>query len=416
MDKIIEKTFYKSYRPWIILFAVIVFILLPFKYWVLDRLNIISVNKSDLTIYKVQPNAFENYIPITGNALPQKTIFLDIVSGGQVERVFVEDGDLVKAGDPIIQLANTTLLLDVMQREAQLFEQENQLRNTRLLFEQNTLLLEERLSTVEYNIIKAKRKYKQDSSLFEKAIISKSELQDSEDEYHYLLRQLNLTQLSIRKDSLFRIAQIIQLENSVRRLSENFSIVKETLEKLTVRAPVEGQINGMNIQIGETMSRGDRLGQIDVQSGFKIEAEIDEHYLKSIHKGLLAYSTISDQNMTLKIDKIYPRITNGQVKLDLLFVDEDPKLQVGQRIQLKLTLGKTSQSLQLKRGRFYDTTSGNWVYVIDNKSSTAKKRKIKLGLQNPMYYEIISGLDNGDEVIISSYDQFGNADQINIGD
>ena len=413
MDRKIEKSFIDKYKTKLSIgLGAIAFVFL-LQLFGFDGKQSFRIDRDMLQTYTVTSGSFEDFIPIKGRSIPIKTIYLDAISGGQVEELFVEDGAFVQKGDPILTLANTTLLLDVMQREAQLFEQENQLRNTRLLFEQNKLQLEERLSFSEYNILKSRREFKRNEQLYKKELISRDELEGSQEDYDFQLRQKQLVTRSILKDSLFRLTQIRQLENSVKRLTDNFKVVKGTLDKLTVRAPIAGQLTSLNLELGQSVRSGNRIAQVDVLSGYKVEAFIDEHYLSKLNKGFQAEGLIGNEVTRFTIEKIYPLVENGRVKIDLKFNKKSPEsVKRGQRLQLKLSLGESLKSILLKRGQFYNSTNGAWVFVLSEDGSKAVRREIKTGRQNPKYYEIKSGLSINDIVITSSYESFGNAEQL----
>jgi HlyD family secretion protein len=375
-----------------------------------SRLN---VDTDHVTISKVTKGPFQVYIPITGTVLPIRTVYLDAIEGGRVEKVFREAGSYVTAGDTILQLANTNLLLDIMNREAQLFEQRNNLRETRLAMQRNSLELEGDLADLQYQLSKAKRAFEQNKKLVAEKMISNDAFENSKDEYEYLQKRLDLTYRTQEQDSVFRKMQIEMLEASVDRIQTNLKIVRENVENLFVKAPVSGQLTSLNADIGESKSQGERLGQIDILDGFKVRAEVDEHYISRVDVGLTGRFELAGQNYILKLTKIYPEVSQGRFEVDLEFVGDQPKdIRRGQSLHVRLELGSPTESLQLARGGFFRSTGGNWVYVVDPSGDFAYKRDIRLGRQNPQAFEVLEGLDANEQVITSSYDNFGDVDKL----
>jgi HlyD family secretion protein len=339
------------------------------------------------------------------------------MEGGRVEAVIREAGSFVNQGDTILHLSNTSLLLDIMNREAQLFEQRNNLRNTRLAMQQNALTLEGRLLDLDRQIQSAKRSFDLAELLRGKGLNSQDEFDDARDEYEYLKKRRDLTIETQRQDSLFRTLQIEMREASVERIGGNLEIVRQNLENLFLRAPVTGQLTSPNAEIGESKVRGERLGQIDILDGFKIRADIDEHYITRTQEGLHGEFDLAGESFELIVTKIYPEVRNGRFAVDMEFAGDEPReIRRGQSVHVRLELGDLTECVLLPRGGFYQSTGGRWAYVVDETGEIAARREIRLGQQNPRMFEVLEGLQPGDRVVTSSYDNFGDVDKLVLGD
>jgi HlyD family secretion protein len=378
-----------------------------------DQSSKLNTEKERLTISTVEHTAFQEFIPITGAVEPIQTFFLDVSDGGRVVKKFVDDGTFVNAGDPIIKLDNAQMTLNIMYNEAQLFQQINSLRGTRLLMEQNRLNLQAQLLEIEYDLLNQKRIFETNKHLFEKKLISDQEFERSREQYEFLLHRKNLTLESHRQDSLFRVQQIQQLESSVEQMQSNLDLTKQQLENLTVKAPIKGQLTALNAEIGESIAPGENLGQIDVIDSFKVRASIDEHYIARVNTGQTGEFSFSGNDYKLIIKTVYPQVTNGRFEVDMHFIGKPPSgIRRGQTLHIKLELGELSDATVIAKGGFYQTTGGQWVYVLNEDGSSAIKRDIKLGRQNTQVFEVLEGLNPGEKVITSSYDNFGNVDKL----
>ncbi|MCD6330566.1 MAG: HlyD family efflux transporter periplasmic adaptor subunit [Candidatus Cloacimonetes bacterium] len=411
MDRIIEK---KKWPLKKILWVTAggLFILLILYYIIFaDKSSKLRVQEERLTIASVEMGYFQDYITNTGTVEPIRTVYIDALEGGQVEEILIEEGAMVKEGDIILRLSNTNLHLSIMNREASLAEQINNLRNTRLLMEQNKLDLKSQLIEINYAIIQAKREYEQIQELYKQNFRSKDEYQNAKEYYEYLLTKKDLLIESQKQDSLFRDVQISQLEESVLRMEDNLNLVRKKLESLDVRAPVNGQLTSLNAEIGESKGAGQRLGQINVLDSYKINAQIDEHYISRVQRGLIGEFEYSNKTYKLELTKIYPEVRNGQFSIDMEFIDDLPQnMRIGQTFRIKLELGAPKESLLIPRGGFYQSTGGQWIFVVDESGNNAYKRDIRLNRYNPKYYEVIEGVEEGERVIVSSYETFGDVD------
>lgn len=413
MDRKIEK---KKWPPKRIagLAAVGLFVILVL-YVFLFRLSksTLNVKTERITISTVTRGPFQEFIPIMGNVLPINTFYLNAVEGGRVEEIYLEAGTLVKEGDGILRLANTNLLLDIMWREAELFQQSNNLRNTRLSMEQYRLRLNQDLAEVNNQLRQQKRTYERYTELVKDNLISKHEYELAQDQYEYLIKKKELTIESQRNDLEFRRGQIDALEASLQRMQDNLEIVKQKQDNLTIKAPVSGHLTALNAEIGQSKSPGQPLGQIDVLEGFKVRAAIDEHYIARIETGRTGEFDFAGKSYGLVVKKIYPEVIEGRFEVDMEFVDAGPEgITRGQTLHIRLELGDISEAILLPRGGFYQTTGGNWAYVVDESENVATKKKIRLGRQNPQVFEVLEGLGPGDRVITSSYESFGNMDRL----
>ncbi len=413
MDRKIEK---KKWPPkkiatlaaMVIFVAAVIYIFL-FKF----RQSTLNVQKERITISTVSKGPFQEFIPIIGNVLPINTVYLDAIEGGRVEKIYVEAGTIVKKGDPMLKLVNTDLLLTVMWREGDLFEQSNNLRSTRLSLEQYRLQLNQELTQVENQLLQQKRTFERYQELIKEDLISKHEYELAKDQYEYLLKRRNLTAESQQNELKFRQIQVEALEDSLKRMEENLKVAKEKIENLTIRAPVSGHLTSLNAEIGESKAPGQRLGQIDILEGFKVRAGIDEHYITRIETGKTGEFELAGSTYNLVVKKIYPEVSEGRFEVDLNFEDrEPPGVRRGQTLHIRLELSDVSEALLLPRGGFYQTTGGNWVYVVDESGSFASKRKIKINRYNPDVFEVVEGLAPGEKVITSSYESFGNMERL----
>lgn len=413
MDRKIEK---KKWPPkkiaWVstaTLFFAVVFYMIVFG----DRSSKLNVNSDRITISTVYEGPFQEFIPISGSVLPIKTVFLDAIEGGRVEKIFLESGVLVNVGDTILKLSNTNLLLDIMYREANLFEQSNNLRNTRLAMEQNSLALRSQLLELDYTIATQKREFERNSKLIKKNLISQEEYDQSKDSYDYQLNTRALTIETQKQDSIFRTVQISQLEASVERIQDNLGIVKMNLENLFIKAPISGRLTSLNAEIGELKTLGERIGKIDVLDGFKVRADIDEHYIARVDNGQAGTFELAGKKYKLEVRKVDPEVREGRFRVDMNFVGETPPdIRRGQTLRVRLELGDPGDAVLLARGGFDQKTGGRWVYVLDESEDFAVKRDIKAGRQNPLALEILDGLEPGEKVITSSYDNFGDNDKL----
>ena len=373
----------------------------------------LNVDTERITISEVKKGPFREFIPVNGIVLPVSTIYLDAVEGGRVEELFVEDGAIMKKGDPILRLSNTDLELSLANQETSVFNLLTQMRISKNAATQNTIMKLNQGTDVDNVYREAKRIYDLNKQLHASQAISLQEFKQSENNYNYALQKKKLTDQILAQDSVSSIEEIGQAKESFKRTQEALKIMRRKVEDLTVRAPIDGQLTSLAAEIGQNKNKGERLGQIDVVTGFKVRVEIDEHYITRIYPGLNGEFTLSGKNYKLTINKVYSQVKNGKFQVDMKFEGEVPKdIRRGQTLQIRLALSDETQALLLAKGGFYQQTGGNWVFKLNEDGSVAYKIDIQLGRQNPEYYEVLQGLQPGDKIITSGYDNYMNTQEL----
>ena len=379
----------------------------------LDRVSTRSILAERVIVSTVMEGPFQEFIPVNGSVVPIRSVFLDAVEGGRVERIFVEAGTMVEEGDPILQLTNTNLILDIMWREADLFQQSNNLRNSSLLMEQFRLQLRRELADVDYRILTKKRALDRLVELAREDLVPEHELDETRDEYEYLVGLKELTLETQEKDSEFRLAQTRALEESLETMRGNLEIVKEKQQNLTIKVPVSGHLTSLDAEVGQSKAPGERLGQIDILQGFKVLARVDEHYLARVQIDRPGTFEFADRTHGVVVQKIYPEVREGRFEVDLVFEDEEPAgIRRGQTVRVRLELGEATDAILLAKGGFYQTTGGHWAFVLDDSGTVASRRALRIGRQNPEVFEVVEGLRPGERVITSSYEGFADQDRL----
>jgi len=405
--KIKKKKFTVKQITWVLLAAG--FFAFCFYEFVLGDYSVkLNVKRERITIAAVHQGTFQEYIPVIGAVIPKKTIFLDAAQGGRVEKRFVEAGTYVSNGQKILTLVNTDMLLDMMNREAEFIQLNNDLRTATLALEQNELDLRSQLLELDYQIKRLKQKYLREKKLMIKKIIAPVQYEDTKTEYEYFRRKKELTQRTFDHDSRYRKHQIKQIAASLNTMEANLEIAKQQLSDLTLKSPAAGHLTSLNAEIGELKKQGERLGQVDILDGFKVRVPVDEHYLARIHSGQHGEFSFDEKTYPLTISKIYPEVKDGRFEIDMRFEGAQPKgITRGQTLHIRLELGDLSTAVLLPRGGFYQKSGGQWIYLIDESGEYAVKQKIKLGRQNPQVFEVLAGLQPGQRVITSSYENYG---------
>ena len=366
-----------------------------------------------LNIAEVKDGKFKDYISITGMVEPKTTIYLDLEEGGKVIEKLIDEGAIVAKGDIIVKLVNNDLKLQILNTESSLAYQSNELRNTLIGMEQQKINNLQQLLSIDTDIIRQKRHYRQNLMLFEKGFISKEDYLISKENYDFSRRDRDLRYQRMVQDSIFRANQKLQMNNSLKNMQQNLEMVRQRLENLNVKAPADGQLGSLDIEIGQSISRGQRIGQLHILNDFKIVAEVDEHYIDRVRRGLSSSFTRNEKLYRQITKKVYPEVRDGRFKIDLTFNGESPeKLRTGQTYHIKLELGQPVEAILLPRGGFFQSTGGQWVFVLDKSGDYATKRAIKIGRQNTQYYEVLEGLEAGEQVIINNYESFGDNDRI----
>ena len=413
MDKIIEKK--KGLRPKHIIWIAggIAFAFLLYKVFFAENSSTFRAEKDKLTISTVEDGLFNDYITVIGQVEPITTIYLDAIESGQIQERFIEEGSMVQKGDVILRLENRQLYQTILNSEAALAEKENYLRNTRISFETELIQSRKNLLDSHYRLNRKKRSFGQSKALFDEQLISKEEFTQAKEDYEYEVNMLEINKLKAKNDSLIRLTSMQSLETDLVKMRQMLVLVRERLDNLNVKAPVNGQLGMLDAEIGQRINEGQRIGQINVLDNFKINALIDEHYIDRIIRDLPATLDRNETSFNLKVKKVYPEVRNGQFKIDMVFNGGTPdNIRTGQSYHIKLELGESGKAMLLARGGFFQSTGGQWVYVLNKDGNEATKRNIKIGKQNPQYYEVLEGLSAGEKVITSGYEMFGTNDRI----
>jgi HlyD family secretion protein len=415
MDRIIEKKKGLKPKTIILIIAGLAVIALIVKLISMSGTSTFRAEKDKVTVSNVESGSFKDYISLIGTVEPIKTIFLDVDEGGKVTEKIIDEGEMVKKGDVIFRMANNDLNLQILNTESQLAYQSNELRNTLIGMEQQKISNKQQLLNIDYELIRLKRNYEQNNSLYEKGFVSKEVYLTSKDNYELAERDRELRFERMVQDSIFRENQKLSMNSSLKNMQQNLSMVRQRLDDLNVKAPADGQLGSLDVEIGQSISRGQRIGQLHILDNFKVVAEVDEHYIDRVRRDLQASFERQDKQFAIEVMKVYPEVRDGRFQVDLKFSNETPdNLRTGQTYQLKLELGQPVEAILLPRGGFFQSTGGQWVFVVDKNGNTATKRNIRIGRQNPLYYEVLEGLAPGEKVITSSYEVFGTNDRVEL--
>ncbi|MEX0314606.1 MAG: efflux RND transporter periplasmic adaptor subunit [Allomuricauda sp.] len=369
--------------------------------------------KDRLSIAQVAEGKFDDYITINGNVAPIATIYMDAYEGGRVSEKLIEEGTMVKKGDIILKLENTNLYEQILSSESNMALKENNLRQTRLDFDSRQYDGRRALATAANELQRLKRNYEQNEALYQDELISREEYLTSKENYELSQKQFEIVKIQTENDDKMRTTSLTGLDADLTRMKKTLSMVYERLDHLNVRAPADGQLGFLDAEIGQNISQGERIGQVNVLTDFKIEAEIDEHYIDRVKRDLSATLERNEKEYGLRLRKVYPEVRNGRFKVDLVFTGEKPEtIRAGQSYNIRLQLGASSDALLLPKGGFFQSTGGQWVFVVGTNGDEALKRNIRIGKQNSRYYEVLEGLQPGESVITSNYDSFGKAERI----
>lgn len=415
MDKVIAKKAKKWYF-WVLLGSIGIGLLglLIFSY-LASQQKTISVSASRITISQVSFGDYQDQIPVLGQLEPVNTRLLDAIVGGLVEERFVEAGAFVRAGQPLLRLSNTSLQLDFMQRETQIVEQMNNLRNIRITLELNKRQLEDQLLQLEADFIRVERQFTIDKRLYQEKVISYIDFENSRTQYDVLLKRRKLLTESQQRENDFRNSQLHRIDAGIQMMERNLEAIRRNLEQLTVKAPISGQLTAIDAEIGQTKLVGQNLGRIDQLDSFKVRAQVDEHFLTRLQAGQKASFELNGERYDLEVFRVLPQVSGGQFAVDLSFIGSLPTqaLLRGQTLQLRIALGDQQKALLLPAGGFYSSSGGQYVYVLTG-NQQARKRAVILGRQNPRMIEVLSGLEAGENVITSGYENFEQASIIRI--
>ncbi len=413
MDKPIEKKKGIKRKHIYIGLAVLAFLLLIYQVFFVEHVSTYVVDAEKLSIETVNNGIFNDYITITGNVEPIATIYLDAREGGRVEEKVIEEGENLKKGDVILRLSNPSLSLSILNSEAQLAEKNNFLRNTMLAMEQEKLSIKRELLNLRFEIKRKKRAYEQNKSLYADELISTEIFLVSEEDYQFAVSSYDLYLERQKQDSVYRTIQVKQMRNNLANMALNLKLVRQRQNYLQVTSPVDGQLTILDAELGQSIPKGGRIGQIHILTSFKVIAQIDEHYIDKVRVGLTAVLERQGQEFGLKIRKVLPDVRSGRFAVEMIFDSEMPEnMRTGQTYYARLQLGSPKESLLLPRGNFFQETGGQWIFVLSADGKSATKRSIKIGRQNPNYYELLEGLNAGEKVIISGYDNFGDNERL----
>lgn len=413
MDRVIAKKKWTTKRILTIAGIAAIIALIVFSYYSTSGKSKLNVDLERITIGEVKDGIFLETIPVNGVVLPIKSIYLDAQEGGRVEEKYVEDGTFMKAGDPIMRLSNTDLLMNLMTQQNTVYNTLTQMQINGNNALQNTVSKLNQMADVESQLKEAERLYNLNKELYEQKVIGSQEFKQSEINYNYLLDKKKLTTKILDQDSILRLQQATQDKQSFAGSQQALGIMKKKVGDLIVRAPVDGQLTSMDAEIGQNKNKGERLGQIDVLNGFKVRVDVDEHYLSRVYPGQKATFSFADSSYVLQIKKVYSQIVNARFQVDMEFVGKVPKgIRRGQTLQTLLALSDERKALLLPRGGFYQQTGGNWIFKVSEDGKKAYKVDIQLGNQNQDYYEVLQGLKTGDKVVTSSYETYGTMQEL----
>jgi HlyD family secretion protein len=415
MDRPIEKKKGIRKKHLYIAAGIILFLLVVYKAFFTQNLSTYRVEKDKLTIATVTRGTFYNYITVTGNVEPIATIYLDAREGGRVEEKVTEEGTMVKKGDVILRLSNPDLNLSILNSEAQLAEKSNFLRNTMVTMEQERIQIKRELLNLEYDIKRKKRAYEQNKTLYADKLIPEEDYLKSKEDFEFAQRSYELYIERQKQDSVYRSIQVKQMNDNLRNMELNLQLVRERKENLNVKAPVDGQLSSLDVEIGQSVPKGSRIGQINVLTSYKVVAQIDEHYIDKVKAGLTADLERQGQKFKLRIRKVFPEVRNGRFRVEMVFTGKHPdNMRTGQTYYTRLQLGNPQKTLLLPRGSFFQETGGQWIFVLSPDQQYAVKRYIKIGRQNPKFYELLEGLKPGEKVVISNYETFGDNQRLEL--
>jgi HlyD family secretion protein len=378
-----------------------------------DKSSKLNVETDKLTLEEIKFDIFQDYIAVIGTVEPIKTIYLDAIENGRVEEIIREEGSMLKKGDMILTLSNNNLALEISNNEANIAQGISGLRSARLGMSQQLLNSRSQILDMTKTMRQLERKFRNNLKLNESSHISREDMETSREDYETALEKLHLLEDNFKQDSLYWSIQVTTLETTANRMEKQMVLNRERLSNLSIKAPVNGELATLNVEVGEVVNYGKRIGTVNILDSYKMKVEIDEHYIARVRKNLYGECDFSGRNYGGKTTKIYPEVQNGRFSVDMEFVDTIPaEIRIGQTSRIKLELGESQQAVLIPRGGFYQSTGGQWVYVVDKDQKIAVKRNIRIGRQNPRYYEVLEGLKPGEKVIVSNYDNFGNADKL----
>ncbi|MBC7903983.1 MAG: HlyD family efflux transporter periplasmic adaptor subunit [Gemmatimonadaceae bacterium] len=413
MDRVIAKKKWSTKRLLTIAGIAAIVILIAASYKFTAGKSRLNVDTERITVSEIKKAAFQEFIPVNGVVLPITTIYLDAVEGGRVEEKLVEDGAIMKKGQPILRLSNTDLELSLVNQETSVFNLLTQMQISRNAAQQNTITKLNQMTDVDNSLKEAERIYNLNKHLYQEKAIGGQEFKQAENTYNYQVQKKKLTAQILKQDSASTKLELEQAKQSFGRTQNALEVMRKKVGDLIVRAPIDGQLTSLDAEIGQNKNKGERLGQIDVLNGFKVRVEVDEHYLSRIFLGLMGDFSFAGKDYKLTIKKVFTQVTNNRFQVDMEFVGEVPQgIRRGQTLQIRLALSDETQAVLLAKGGFYQQTGGLWIFKVSGDGSTAYKVDIQLGRQNPDYYEVLQGLKPGDKVVTSSYENYGTMQEL----
>jgi HlyD family secretion protein len=413
MDRVIEKKTWTAKRLLTIGGVAGLVGLAAASYYATAGKSRLNVDTERITISEIKKGAFQETIPVNGTVLPQTTIYLDALEGGRVEEKFVEDGAMMRKGQAILRLSNTDLELSLANQETQVFNVLTQMNISKNAATQNTIRQLNQLAEVENALIETERIFKLNKELFDSKVIGAQDLKQAENNYNFQVRRKKLTEDILKQDAEQVDLMGKQDKESLMRMQNTLALMRRKVGDLIVKAPIDGQLTSLDAEIGQSINRGTRLGQIDMTTGFKVRADIDEHYISRIYVGLKGSFSLAGKDFSLSIKKVYTQVTGGRFQVDMVFDGKVPDgIRRGQTLQIRLALSDETQAILLPRGGFYQQTGGNWIFKVSENGGVAFKADIQLGRQSPDYYEVLSGLNVGDKVVTSSYENYGTMQEL----
>ena len=401
----LKAIFQKKNLVWVGVAALALFI-----GWLLfrDNSSTLRVDAGLVNIATVEQGEFNDYVRLTGSVQPMTTVQLSPLESGVVERIVAEEGTSVKRGDVILEMSNNSLSMQILQSEADLAEKQNILRNTMISMEQERLALRQEKLQLDLEVSRLHRTYQQNENLYNDNLLAREEYLRAKEDYELAVRKRDLVLERQKQDSLYRTSQVDQMEESLRSMQLNMELIRQRVDNLKVKAPIDGEVGMLDAVLGQSLQQGANIGQVNDLTTYKVQAQVDEHYIDRVTTGLVASFERQGAEYEMQLRKVYPEVRNGQFKADFRFVGDAPEnIRSGQTYYLNLQLGEAAEAILIPRGSFYQATGGRWIYVVDASGEKAYRREIRIGRQNPQYYEVIEGLQVGEKVITSSYDNFG---------
>ena len=407
MDRIIEKKrgLQKKHIPYIAGGVFVLIVLL----WILfgNHQSTLQVDEEDITISNVTRGEFKDYVRLNGTVIPIQVVRISPEEGGIVMEKVADEGQKVKKGDVIIRLSNSNLDLQILNAEAELAEKQNLLRNTQVAMQQDKLNNETEQATLEMDVVRKRRAFEQNERLYKEKLISKETYLQAKEDYDLAKKKQTLIGERLKKDTQYRNIQMDQMEDNLQNMRKNVVLVRQRKDKLEVRSSIDGELGLLDVELGQSISPGEKIGQLNDLSDYKVQAQIDEHYIDRVRQGLMATFTRGDKQYQLQVRKVYPEVREGKFRCDFIFKGDRPEnIRTGQTYYIELELGQPEQAIIIPRGTFFQTTGGQWIFVLSSDGSKAHRRPIRVGRQNPQHYEILEGLESGERVVTSGYEAF----------